>query len=289
MSRTKDAIRKVEEAKIEVAEALIEGHVEKCAEEAAREFWMLMGAGNVLNALVDTASVKLLRALQAMRESKAYKQTGYQHFNKFLDHHPQSPMSYDKFHRLEKQLELEGEAAFETMNALGVPMKARALLKGHVTVEGDRIIIGEEGQQQVVPVRDRERVIETVRSLAVKLDEQRRTIERHKDTIRRGQKENEKLQRKLEAAQGRTDVPPFTAARTTLLVAFDGFLRETRRLPMGERKRREAETYALLTPLWETLYDCFGYQTTPPPLTPEGEDLLRDVTEADLEMLNEEM
>lgn len=289
MSRAKDALQKVEAAKMEVAEALIEDHVATSMEESNREFWMLVGAGNVLCALVDTASVKLIRAIQAMRETKAYKRAGFQHFDEFLNNHPQSPMPYKKFNRVEKLLELEGETAFETMNELGVPMKTRALLKGSVTVEGDRIIIGEEGQQQVVPVRDRARVVETVRSLALKLEEQRRTIERHKDTINRGQKENQKLQRKLEDAQGRKDVPPFTAARTTLLVAFDGFIRETRRLPMGERKRREPETYALLTPLWETLYDCFGYQTTPPPLTPEGEDLLRDVTEADLAMLNEEM
>ncbi len=280
MARSTDKLRRAREAENTAALDVIS---ETQEQSVILELGMMLGAVGTMNALANSLSSKTMRILQAIRDSKEYRQLGFERFDDFLNQHPYSPMKYDKFNAREKVLVVEGDAAFDTLNALGVPLSTRKLLKGSVTVEGDKIHIGQHDDEQIVSLKDRDRVVETIKALAGKIEEQGRTIERHAATIKRGEKDNKKLQKKLDEAQQPMSLgerTPFTDARTTTLVALGALIRQARALTVAERAQVRVETLTLLTEPWMNLHEALGFDTAP-----QFGDLTSGVSDSDLEEL----
>ncbi len=227
------------------------------AEDSLIELGMGIGAIRTLNAIVTAASSKAIHTLQIIRDNRLYEQVGFTRFDDFLDQSPHSPMNYAKFNRYEKTLEAEGEVAFDTLNAMGVPLSTRKLLSsGSVKVEADEIVVGEERARLDDPAR----ITEIIRSLATKSAEQTRTIERGKADVL-------KLKKKVDQAKksGSSFPSSFDQALLNLLGAFTLLLNEAEQLPAHELNEKKPYTLQQIAQQRRRLEEGFGLK--PPPLT----------------------
>ena len=120
-------------------------------------------------------------------------------------------------------LEAEGDGTYNLLNNLGVPLSKRKLLTdGTVQVEGDMLVVGAER----IPLHDRHRVVEAIRTLADETTRQAKKIEK-------GTEENKKLKRErddLKKAGSGAALSEYDAALTA----------PPRRLPEPPFSRRPA-------------------------------------------------
>lgn len=115
-------------------------------ERESRDLALLaLGSIATMNTLARSLDSSMIHALQKIRDERIYLSMDFQNFEAFLDHYPYSPMRYKKFNYLENQLKREGEAVFDTLNRIGIPVSRRKLLAGEtqLSIEGDEIRIGE--------------------------------------------------------------------------------------------------------------------------------------------------
>lgn len=168
-----------------------------------RQLWQTIGAVKLANTLAQTLSAQTLRAMETVRDRKLYLAEGFETFDAFLDKHEDSPLSYEQFRRRINLLKDEGDATFDLLNSLNVPLNKRKLLSGHVRIEGDDVVIERDGGEDRVPMSDHlelKRLFATVaeeRNAAVlKTAEQQRTIERKDKKLAQGERDFEALKRR---------------------------------------------------------------------------------------------
>lgn len=160
-------------------------------EVAIIKLWQTMGAHKLANQIVASLGAQSIRALEMVRDEKLFLVTGHTTIEDFLDHHPESPMSYEAFRRRANLLNSEGEIAFDLLNSLKVPLSQRKLLAGQIEVADDVIKIGED----VVRLDDGARIVELISKLHSKDLEQQRTIKRHEAKLKKGEADFERLKR----------------------------------------------------------------------------------------------
>lgn len=161
---------------------------------------LLLGGIDAVGKVSAVLGAQSFRALQNFRDRKGYIALGYERFDDFLDKWPRSPMSKNEFYRRQTLLENEGDAAFEFLNGLGISLQARrALKKGEVAVEGDKVIVGD----QEIAIHDTHQIKNVVKLLADKAAEQQRTIQRGKDEIK-------VLKKRIDETPASTDGPRAT-------------------------------------------------------------------------------
>jgi hypothetical protein len=182
------------------------------------ELWQTIGAIKLADKLATSLSSQILRALEQVRDEKKYLAEGYETFDSFLNHHPDSPMSHDAFRRRVNVLKGEGDEAFDLLNALKVPLEQRKLLAGQIEVTDDAVkIAGIETR-----LDDGPRIIELISKLYSKNLELQRTHER-------GKKDNEKWKRKaLEAEKNAISINPDGTETGQALLTAAGALQKLR-------------------------------------------------------------
>ncbi|MET0646413.1 MAG: hypothetical protein ABW208_07305 [Pyrinomonadaceae bacterium] len=254
--------------------ALHEAHVEEEIVERAEasaavtrdSFLMVLGGVRAVNSVAEALGAQSIRALQRIRDEELYRAEGFTRFDTFLDESPLSPMNYKKFNRLETALLNEGDELFNYLNAINAPMARRRLLgKGTLTVEGEEIVVRHDKDEQRIAISDRGVLLSTLSKLADQTEEQRRTIERQKKKLKKGEDDYKNLQR-----QTPNGAAPFKATPAAVKqLAFDA-LAALGLLTTAAGKLPEQEALALreslLTPLaeqWDALHAALRYQTTP--------------------------
>jgi hypothetical protein len=158
-------------------------------ERAKVQLWQIIGASKLANQIASSLGSQNIRALESVRDDELYKAAKFDTFDKFLDQHPESPMSYESFRRRANLLKNEGDIGYDLLNSLHVPLSQRKLLAGQIEVFENEIKIGDDS----VRLDDTARIVELISKLHKKDQEQQRTIER-------GKKDVDKLkQRAIEA------------------------------------------------------------------------------------------
>jgi hypothetical protein len=155
-------------------------------ERAIIRLWQMIGAHKAASQIASSLGAQSIRALEMVRDSKDFLATGFQAFDKFLDQHPDSPMTHEQFRRRANLLNNEGDIAFDLLNSLNVPLSHRKLLAGKIEVTENEIKIGDD----TVRLDDSTRIVELISKLHKKDQEQQRTIARKDKQLAQGEKDN---------------------------------------------------------------------------------------------------
>lgn len=245
---------KLEQVKVIAAQTAIEHHAETTSSVLHTDALFMLGGLGAINRLSEKLAAQTIRALEAFGEAKGYEPLGYQTMAEFLDQSPHSPLTKNQFYDRKSALEVEGDAAYDLLNSLGVPLSKRRLLtEGVVSIDGDTITVGLESAR----IDDRARITEIIRTLASKTAEQTRTIER-------GKKEHDNLKRKLDEAK-RTAAPldsqahPFGQALLATIGAYARLVTEARALSEEESDGMRGKAMELLAAQRRELEDAFRF------------------------------
>ena len=243
----------LELVKEEVARGAVAGASAAHEEVKRSEALMYLGGIGAIKSLTDKLSAQAVRALEAFGESKAYELLGFKTFADFLNESPYSPLTKNQYYDRLNALEAEGDAAYDLLNNLGVPISKRKLLTdGAVQLEGDTLVIGEER----VPLNNRRRVVEAIRTLAEETARQAKKIEK-------GQEQNKKLKQERDELKKRGGVgviSDYNAALLQLVGAFDALRRELESLDDEQRGAVQDHTLRTVAEQRLMLEESFGFE-----------------------------
>jgi hypothetical protein len=231
----------------------------------------LLGAVQAGLNISRSVSARSVRVLQSFIEAKGYEALGYDNLTDFLNESPHSPLTKNQYYDRIEVLDKEGDATFDLLNNLRIPVSARKLLSAsQIVIEGDLITIGEES----FAASDTKRVKETLRGLAQELATSR-------ETIQKGEKEVAKLKKKVDQAkESASHQPaPYEQALLNLLGSFTALRAELEKLTPEERQQKCDYTLDQIANQRLLLEEAFGFNG--PMLTPEereaGIDDLGDI------------
>ncbi len=227
---------------------------------AEREFFRFLGAVGFSEKLTSALAAQNLHALDHVKREKLYLAGGYQTFDDFLDHDPNSPMKAETFRRRWNLLTSEGDDTFNFLNAMKVPFETRKLLAGQVEVKDNEISVGGVGTR----LDDGPRIVELISTLHKKTVEQQRTIERKDKKIKQGEKDFEKLKRQ----RATSDTSPLGQAMLMLAGAFTNLIQACDEASNEEREAIKVSLYSLIAEQNLRVNDVFNL-----PRPPEMEDL----------------
>lgn len=203
----------LEVVKDTVARGAVEQAVAGHEEVTQAEALMFVGGVRAISNLSEKLSAQTVRAYEAFEQSKGYKALGYATFVEFLES-PRSSMSKSQYYDRLGALTAEGDAAYDLLNNLNVPLSRRKLLaEGAVQVEGDTLIVGEER----VPLGDRRRVVEAIRTLAESSAAQKVKIDKGTEQLKKVRKERDELKKRGGSGGSLDDVD------SALLLLLGGF------------------------------------------------------------------
>ena len=206
-------------------------------EQATIDLWKTIGAIQLANSIAANLSAQTIHALENVRDKKLYLAAGFSTFDEFLTKHPASPMSHDTFRRRVNLLESEGDLTFDLLTSLKVPVSARKLLAGQITVQGDEIQIGDSK----CCLSDQAGIIVLINSLHHKAQEQSRTIERGKKDFEKKKRRIDELEQQV--AHGATvseNGAPHARALVSLLGNFQLLAEEVASLRNDDELKRFA-------------------------------------------------
>lgn len=272
-------LSKLEKVKTSAAQTAIEHHAEATGSILHTDALFMLGGLGAINRLSEKLAAQTIRALEAFGEAKGYESLGYQTMVEFLDQCPHSPLTKHQFYDRKAALEIEGDAAYDLLNSLGVPLSKRRLLtEGVVSIDGDTITVGLESAR----IDDRARITEIIRTLASKTAEQTRTIER-------GKKEHDNLKRKLDDAKKSavlldSQAHPFGQALLASIGALARLTTEARALDPDESLQLRGRAMELLAQQRRELEEAFRFDGLPV-ITDEK----TTITDADLDDIEGEM
>lgn len=217
-----------------------DGDVGIFRDEQKRRLWQIIGATKFANRLATSLSAQAIHGAEIIRDDKLCEAEGYDNFRDFLDHHPESPMTYHQFDQRKKLLESEGDLLFDLLSSLDVPMKARTLLAGQIEVDGNELRVGDARVRR----DDEAGILNLITIQYAKIQEQQRTI-------KRGEKDVEKHKRLAIEAEERAVVanPTGTVTGQALLTA-SGALSQLRE---ALTEASDDEKQAMREPVFELL------------------------------------
>lgn len=217
----------------------------------------LFGAAMMINQIANRFGAQTMRMLQAVRETQAWAEYGFKSFDEMLDNHPRSPMTKHQFYERQKALGLEGDAAFNALNALRAPISKRKLLKeGDVKVDGDLMHIGE----QEFDLNDQGSIICALSTLALDRAKHLRTIERGKKELDSKKRLVDKLEQQLSHGGISVDGTAHGRALVNALGDLNLLKQETAKIAdHDERKRFGDQALELIARAKLELEETLGY------------------------------
>ncbi|HEX8500767.1 MAG TPA: hypothetical protein VF659_09260 [Pyrinomonadaceae bacterium] len=236
----------------------------------------VLGAVKVTRSLATVISSQSFRALMQFRDEKMYEAFNFTRFDDFLNDSPHSPMTKSQFYERLNTIDREGDGAFDALNALNVPFSARkALPAGAVQLEGDTLVVGEER----VPLNDRRRVIQAIKTLAEANEQQALKIEK-------GTEQNKKLKKKLDdqkQAGNGAALSDYDQALLNLLGAYSNLVSLAFELKDPERLEKREYTFARLADQRLQLEEALGVHA------PSNGNGAYDLGEGELDELADQM
>lgn len=241
MTSLKEKINRIRD---EQADETLDAMLAASAQRNQQRAFIALGALGAFDNLARTLSAQVIRGLDAFREAKLHESLGFPHFDDFLRESQYSPVSKSQFYERRKVLEQEGDAIFDILNGLSVPISKRKLIgRGSLAIEGDNLILKSEGEEIEISLRDRTRIVETISSLADK------TFELDKKL---------KKQTAVKAANPAQEENPYSAALVNLVSAFTAFDLHAGKLAPHEKETLAPKAFELIAAQMERLSESFG-------------------------------
>lgn len=235
--------KNIADFKAKAAEIASHRAAEAGATDQAAQFWQMIGGIRLADHLGRSLESQALRTLEAIKEQKLFTVLGYTRFDDFLNNDPHSPMKYRTFDRRIGLLHIEGEETFDVLSSLNISSSTRKLLiAGTVQVEGDDVVIGADR----IPVTNRKAVVEALKGLVAKNQQQARTIER-------GKKDVVKWKRKAGEAQanGHGDDSPYDQSLNNGISWLARLANEAETLPDDQREAARENVLSNLAPVYQ--------------------------------------
>jgi len=160
------------------------------------ELYETVGATKVIDQMANALVAQRVRGCQHIRDRKLWAAAKSESFRDFMDNHPRSPMSYDRFNRAERLLESEGEVMFDLLNSLNIPQSARKLLKGEIEIDGNELRVGD----QRVRTDDQAAILNLITTQHARLVQQEKSIQQKDKKLKKGEEDFEKLKREVRVA-----------------------------------------------------------------------------------------
>lgn len=242
----------LELAKEHITRTAVESAAVTQTEVEKEEALVYLGGIGAISNLADKLSAQAIRALEVFEQSKGYKALGYDTFKDFLNESRYSPVSKNQYYDRLGALTQEGDAAYDLLNSLKVPIsKRKQLPAGAVRVEDDTLILGE----QRIPLDDRRRVVDAITALAESNEEKARKIEKGTEQHKKLKQERDEL-KKRGAASGALD--EYDATLVQLLGLYANLVSLAFELPDTVRLEKRDYTFARLADQRLQLEEALG-------------------------------
>lgn len=217
-------IRQVEDDHAEAVEKAIQTNHDK--DTYARSL-LLLGGIRAVDRITQNLSSQVMTAMITFQQEDMHESLGYNRFADFLDDSEYSPMSKNEFYKRKDIFEKEGSELYDAFNSMKIPLSTRKLLAqsngGEISIEGDKIIIGETE----VATTETDVIKEVVKSLANEIrsananaDKQKSQVEKLNNQIKEGVEQYEILDRKY---QSLSEGSPLDRAQSQLVNSFIRF------------------------------------------------------------------
>ena len=240
MDKLQKRIREVEE---EHAGELLDSRLAIHQDQQRANALLLLGRIQATDRISAALHSEVLRALEQVEETKAYKALGYDRFVDYLGDASMSPITKSQFYEGKKVIDKEGDVVFNALNCLGIPLsKRKSLGKGNIQIEGDQVIIKDGDEETFIQISDRSQLIEMLTVLAdrkvidtevVELKDKK--IEDLQSKIKTGAAEYDELRRSIDAAGNGT---PYEQALMKAIGAMIGLAIEANKLPLAVTQTR---------------------------------------------------
>ncbi len=192
--------KRIAEAEDEIAGEALDQHLDAHQEALKMRAMFVLGGINIADKVAKVLDSEAIKSLIMFTEQKLFEPLGFATLVDFLNESEYSPMSKAQFYERKLLLEKEGEAMFDLLTELGMSMRRRKLLgKGNVEISGDTAIVHTDGGDDIiVQLSDRTRLLETLSALADANAEKSIKIDRQKDQL-------DKADGKIRDAHAETD------------------------------------------------------------------------------------
>jgi hypothetical protein len=221
------------------------------AEVEKEEALLYLGGIGAISNLADKLSSQSIRALEAFEQSKGYKALGYETFKDFLTESRYSPVSKNQYYDRLNALSHEGDATYDLLNALNVPIsKRKKLPPGTVKVEGETVIVGESRFQ----LDDKRRVAQVITALSADNESKARKIEA-------GEKRHDKVKRErdeLKKRGGSVGLDEYDTTLIQLLGLYANLTGLASEMTDSERLQKRDLTFARLADARLELEEALG-------------------------------
>jgi hypothetical protein len=242
MARPKNnALTLVNEEK-EKSAALIETHLSASianqeTQRAAERIGVLKGINAVQRMFAAVIDSQKLRAIQLFcsdrRNLDAY---GCTSVDQFLDTHgPEIGITRHEYWNRIKLLESESDQLYDALNVLGVPMNARKLLTGSVSLspDGDAFVIGDK----TIPLEDKAELLATISALHRERVKDKQTIETGKEQVKNLRQRIDELEEKGTPGRNKVQRTELEMAAIALATVITDFNRAYDDAPVKDRRR----------------------------------------------------
>lgn len=156
-----------------------------------KNLYLLLGGIRVADKIREAIGHQTMSALSQLQEQKLYLVEGYTNFADFLNNSPLSPMSKDKYYRLQEFYKNEAPEEFDLLNSVNIPASQRKLLTaGDVSIEGEIVRVGD----QTVQLSDKKGIKKAI----ARLIEQQNLVE---NKLTKTEKEVAKKDKQIEELQ----------------------------------------------------------------------------------------
>lgn len=174
----------------------------------------------ISRSITANLSAQSIRAMERFQQEKRYEALGFTNFVDFLESE-YSPISKRQYYDRLNLLDKNGDEIYDLLTSVGISVRAQKLLgNGDLAIKGDRLVIGDKEVEAANAglVKDiLNELFDERRSLIAEKTKAESNLEKEKQKNRVGEKENEKLRRRLDELD---ESPRFTRSFMTLISAF---------------------------------------------------------------------
>ena len=273
--------KEAKQVAIEKVQAALERNSKEQGLIDAAEF---IGGISAIHRVAKSLASQAIRAMEKMQESKGHEFYGYKRFDDFLDQHPSSPMSSDKYYRQRDLLYKEGDMVFDAMQTIGIPANTRKMLgKGEIAIEGEEIVVGTHR----MPLSDTQGIKAVLQDLAFQSEKQAKKVsDLEKDIKATKAKLVETVKAASKAKPDKEAGTPYGQALLMVLVAMNELAREIGELDQDELRAKQDDCLSRIGEKTKAIMEAFKLQTAPPLKAAKGKGAI-DVSELDDDLFDE--
>ncbi len=264
MNKLQKRIREVED---EHAEEVLNDHLAAHDQTQRDNALILLGRIQATDRISATLSSEVIRALEQIEETKAYKSLGYARFVDYLNDANMSPLSKSQFYEGKKIIANEGDVIFNALTSLGIPLSQRKMLgKGKIQIDGNTIFVkDDDGNESSVNIDDRRSLLEMLKTISDSSVQNREKFDNEKKKVERLEKKiadfDESLKRERAAAQFDA-LDSHSTALMNLINAFQLLKTEAGNLTLVEKEQFASRTFETIARQLDALSVAYNRAST---------------------------